>query len=129
MYTHTIFETWRIRWNDREKCVFACSCRSASRVSTRDRTLSGGSTPSIIGDSLTRVNSVTSVLKRLFSKDDRPDGGTSSGTKTPGRLATSSSAASLQNRIVGKKNFEFFFSVIDIYLITYRSFENSYNDI
>ncbi|XP_016920359.1 bestrophin-4 isoform X2 [Apis cerana] len=74
--------------------------RSASRVSTRDRTLSGGSTPSIIGDSLTRVNSVTSVLKRLFSKDDRPDGGTSSGTKTPGRLASSSSAASLQNRII-----------------------------
>lgn len=74
-------------------------------MSTRDRTLSGGSTPSIIGDSLTRVNSVTSVLKRLFSKDDRPDGGTSSGTKTPGRLATSSSAASLQNRIVGTFKF------------------------
>ncbi|KOX69683.1 Bestrophin-2 [Melipona quadrifasciata] len=74
--------------------------RSASRVSNRDRTLSGGSTPSIIGGSLTRVNSVTSVLKRLFSKEDRPDGGTSAGTKTPGRLATSSSAASLQNRAV-----------------------------
>lgn len=74
-------------------------------MSTRDRTLSGGSTPSIIGDSLTRVNSVTSVLKRLFSKDDRPDGGTSSGTKTPSRLATSSSAASLQNRIVGTFKF------------------------
>ncbi|XP_043528624.1 bestrophin-4 isoform X2 [Frieseomelitta varia] len=72
--------------------------RSASRVSNRDRTLSGGSTPSIIGGSLTRVNSVTSVLKRLFSKEDRPDGGTSAGTKTPGRLASSSSAASLQNR-------------------------------
>ncbi|KOC66844.1 Bestrophin-2 [Habropoda laboriosa] len=74
--------------------------RSASRVSNRDRTLSGGSTPSNLGGSLTRVNSVTSVLKRLFSKEDRPDGGTSSGTKTPGRLATSSSAASLQNRAV-----------------------------
>lgn len=74
--------------------------RSASRVSNRDRTLSSGSTPSIIGGSLTRVNSVTSVLKRLFSKEDRPDGGTSAGTKTPGRLATSSSAASLQNRAV-----------------------------
>lgn len=74
--------------------------RSASRVSNRDRTMSGGSTPSIIGESLPRVNSVTSVLKRLFSKDDRPDGGTSSGTKTPGRLASSSSAASLQNRAV-----------------------------
>ncbi|CAK9804900.1 Best2 [Anthophora quadrimaculata] len=74
--------------------------RSASRVSNRDRTLSGGSTPSNLGGSLTRVNSVTSVLKRLFSKEDRPDGGTSSGSKTPGRLATSSSAASLQNRAI-----------------------------
>ncbi|XP_034196709.1 bestrophin-4 isoform X2 [Osmia lignaria lignaria] len=75
--------------------------RSASRVSTRDRTLSGGSTPSNLGGSLTRVNSVTSVLKRLFSKEDRPDGGVSSGIKTPGRLANSSSSASLQNRLVG----------------------------
>ncbi|XP_076620326.1 bestrophin-4 isoform X2 [Colletes latitarsis] len=74
--------------------------RSASRVSNRDRTLSGGSTPSNLGGSLTRVNSVTSVLKRLFSKEDRPDGGLTSGTKTPGRLAASSSAASLQNRAV-----------------------------
>ncbi|XP_076640972.1 bestrophin-4 isoform X3 [Halictus rubicundus] len=71
--------------------------RSASRVSNRDRTLSGGSTPSNIGGSLTRVNSVTSVLKRLFSKEDRPDGGVFSGTKTP---AASSSTASLQNRAV-----------------------------
>ncbi|XP_063979651.1 bestrophin-4-like [Diachasmimorpha longicaudata] len=69
--------------------------RSGSRVSTRDRPFTGGSTPSNIGGSLTRVNSVTSVLKRLFSKEDRPDG---SGAKTPGRLANSSSAASLQNR-------------------------------
>ncbi|XP_043253560.1 bestrophin-4-like isoform X2 [Colletes gigas] len=74
--------------------------RSASRVSNRDRTLSGGSTPSNLGGSLTRVNSVTSVLKRLFSKEDRPDGGLNSGTKTPARLAASSSAASLQNRAV-----------------------------
>lgn len=72
--------------------------RSTSRASNRDRTLSGGSTPSNLGGSLTRVNSVTSVLKRLFSKEDRPDGNVSSGTKTPGRLAGSSSAASLQNR-------------------------------
>ncbi|XP_031839862.1 bestrophin-2 isoform X2 [Nomia melanderi] len=72
--------------------------RSASRVSNRDRTLSGGSTPSNLGGSLTRVNSVTSVLKRLFSKEDRPDSGVSIGTKTPGRLAGSSSSASLQNR-------------------------------
>ncbi|KAG7198266.1 hypothetical protein KM043_005669 [Ampulex compressa] len=75
--------------------------RSASRVSNRDRTLSGGSTPSNIGGSLTRVNSVTSVLKRLFSKEDRPDGGGSSGSKTPARLPNSSSAASLQTRIPG----------------------------
>ncbi|XP_076276343.1 bestrophin-4 isoform X3 [Lasioglossum baleicum] len=71
--------------------------RSASRVSARDRTLSGGSTPSNIGGSLTRVNSVTSVLKRLFSKEDRPDGSMFSGTKTP---TQSSSTASLQNRVV-----------------------------
>ncbi|XP_066603701.1 bestrophin-2-like isoform X1 [Prorops nasuta] len=76
--------------------------RSASRVSNRDRTLSGGSTPSNLGGSLTRVNSVTSVLKRLFSKEDRPDGASSSsGTKTPARLANSSSAASLANRFPG----------------------------
>ncbi|XP_011297701.1 bestrophin-4 [Fopius arisanus] len=68
--------------------------RSASRVSNRDRPFTGGSTPSNLGGSLTRVNSVTSVLKRLFSKEDRPDGG----SKTPGKLANSSSSASLQNR-------------------------------
>lgn len=85
--------------------VYVFIYRSASRVSNRDRTLSGGSTPSIVGGSLTRVNSVTSVLKRLFSKEDRPDGGTSAGTKTPGRLATSSSAASLQNRAIGMSKF------------------------
>lgn len=85
-------------------------CRSASRVSNRDRTLSGGSTPSNIGGSLPRVNSVTSVLKRLFSKEDRPDGVTSSGTKTPGRIASSSSAASLQNRAIGMLEFRIFTS-------------------
>ncbi|XP_043283504.1 bestrophin-4 [Venturia canescens] len=73
--------------------------RSASRVSTRDRAMSGGSTASNIGGSLTRVNSVTSVLKRLFSKEDRTDGG--SGSKTPGRIPNSCSAASLQNRYPG----------------------------
>lgn len=74
--------------------------RSASRVSARDRALSGisGSTASNIGGSLTRVNSVTSVLRRLFSKEDRPDG---SGNKTPGRIPNSSSAVSLQNRYAG----------------------------
>ncbi|XP_012223330.1 bestrophin-4 isoform X2 [Linepithema humile] len=73
--------------------------RSASRVSTRN--LSGGSTPSILGGSLTRVNSVTSVLKRLFSREDRPDGGHTSDTKTPGKIPPSSSAASLQVRPPG----------------------------
>ncbi|KAK2581959.1 hypothetical protein KPH14_002400 [Odynerus spinipes] len=73
--------------------------RSASRVSNRDRTFSSGSTPSNLGGSLTRVNSVTSMLKRLFSKEDRPDGG-SSGSKTPARLPNSSSAASLQARVI-----------------------------
>lgn len=63
--------------------------------------MSGGSTASNIGGSLTRVNSVTSVLKRLFSKEDRTDGG--SGSKTPGRIPNSCSAASLQNRYQGKK--------------------------
>ncbi|XP_054000930.1 bestrophin-4-like isoform X1 [Hylaeus anthracinus] len=82
----------------RSPTEFGKMARSASRVSTRDRTLSGGSTPSNLDGSLTRVNSVTSVLKRLFSKEDRPDSGFTSGTKTPGRLAASSSAASLQNR-------------------------------
>nr|XP_050868666.1 bestrophin-4-like isoform X1 [Vespula vulgaris]XP_050868667.1 bestrophin-4-like isoform X1 [Vespula vulgaris]XP_050868669.1 bestrophin-4-like isoform X1 [Vespula vulgaris]XP_050868670.1 bestrophin-4-like isoform X1 [Vespula vulgaris] len=72
--------------------------RSASRVSNRDRTFNTGSTPSNLGGSLTRVNSVTSMLKRLFSKEDRPDG-TSSGTKTPGRIPHSSSSASLQARV------------------------------
>ncbi|XP_057317885.1 bestrophin-4 [Microplitis mediator] len=72
--------------------------RSASRVSSRDRTFNGGgSTPSNIGGSLTRVNSVTSILRRLFSKEDRPDGG----NKTPGRIPNSSSSASLQNRVSG----------------------------
>lgn len=72
--------------------------RSASRVSNRDRTFSSGSTPSNIGGSLTRVNSVTSMLKRLFSKEDRTDG-SSSGTKTPARIPNSSSTASLQTRV------------------------------
>lgn len=77
--------------------------RSASRVSNRDRTFNTGSTPSNLGGSLTRVNSVTSMLKRLFSKEDRPDGGgTSSGNKTPGRIPHSSSSASLQARVFGK---------------------------
>lgn len=75
--------------------------RSASRVSNRDRAMSGGSTPSNLGGSLTRINSVTSVLKRLFSKEDRPDGGSSSGNKTPARIPNSSSAASLQTRAGG----------------------------
>ncbi|XP_014209410.1 bestrophin-4 [Copidosoma floridanum] len=61
--------------------------RSGSRVSHRDRTMSAGSTPSNIGGSLTRINSVTNVLKRIFNKEDRPDGT---------RLPNSTSAASLR---------------------------------
>uniref|UniRef100_A0A6V7JK97 Bestrophin homolog n=1 Tax=Bracon brevicornis TaxID=1563983 RepID=A0A6V7JK97_9HYME len=79
--------------------------RSTSRVSNRDRAFSGsGSTASNIGGSLTRVNSVTSVLRRLFSKEDRPDGGNATGYKTPGRIPNSSSAASLQNRQLSSGN-------------------------
>lgn len=76
--------------------------RSASRVSNRDRTISGGSTPSSLGGSLSRINSVTSVLKRIFSREDRPDGGNTSGTKVSGRIPSSCSAASLQIRQPGK---------------------------
>lgn len=75
--------------------------RSASRVSNRDRTISGGSTPSSLGGSLSRINSVTSVLKRIFSREDRPDGGNTSGTKVSGRIPSSCSAASLQIRQPG----------------------------
>ncbi|KAL6438055.1 hypothetical protein ACFW04_004366 [Cataglyphis niger] len=75
--------------------------RSTSRVSNRERNISGGSTPSNLGGSLTRINSVTSVLKRFFSKEDRPDGGATSGTKTPAKITNSSSAASLQIRPPG----------------------------
>ncbi|XP_029171041.1 bestrophin-4 isoform X2 [Nylanderia fulva] len=75
--------------------------RSASRVSNRERNLSTGSTPSNLGGSLQRINSVTSVLKRFFSKEDRPDGNVSSGTKTPAKITNSSSAASLQIRPPG----------------------------
>ncbi|XP_020279361.1 bestrophin-4-like isoform X2 [Pseudomyrmex gracilis] len=75
--------------------------RSASRVSNRERNFSGGSTPSNLGGSLTRVNSVTSVLKRLFSKEDRPDGGNSSGSKVSGKIPSSNSAVSLQIRPTG----------------------------
>lgn len=70
--------------------------RSASRVSARDRALNTGSTASNIGGSLPRVNSITSFVKRIFTKDDRPDG-----NKTPGRIPNSSSSASLQNRYGG----------------------------
>ncbi|XP_011880372.1 PREDICTED: bestrophin-4 isoform X2 [Vollenhovia emeryi] len=76
--------------------------RSASRVSNRERTLSGGSTPSNLGESLTRVSSVTSVLKRLFSKDDRIDGGTTSAAaKASGKMPSTGSTASLQTRLPG----------------------------
>lgn len=70
-------------------------------MSNRERNLSGGSIPSNLGGSLPRINSVTSVLKRFFSKEDRPDGNTASGTKTPAKITNSSSAASLQLRPSG----------------------------
>lgn len=69
-------------------------------MSNRERTLSSGSTGNL-GGSLTRINSVTNVLKRLFSKEDRTDGGTTSGSKTPAKIPNSSSAASLQMRPAG----------------------------
>ncbi|KAL0102089.1 hypothetical protein PUN28_018558 [Cardiocondyla obscurior] len=72
--------------------------RSASRVSNRERNLSGGSTPSNLGESLTRVSSVTSVLKRLFSKDDRTDGNATSAPKTGPKMASMGSTASLQTK-------------------------------
>lgn len=70
-------------------------------MSNRERNISGGSTPSNLSGSLPRINSVTSVLKRFFSKEDRPDGGITSGTKTPAKITNSSSAASLQMRPPG----------------------------
>lgn len=72
-------------------------------MSNRDRNLSGGSTPSNLGESLTRVSSVTSVLKRLFSKDDRTDGGTTSKdtVKATGKIPSTGSTASLQTRPLG----------------------------
>lgn len=68
------------------------------------RNLSGGSTPSNLGGSLTRINSVANAvttLKRLFSREDRPDGAHTSDTKPPGKIPPSSSAASLQVRPPG----------------------------
>ncbi|KAL6259170.1 hypothetical protein P5V15_009091 [Pogonomyrmex californicus] len=72
--------------------------RSVSRMSNRERTSSSDSTSSNLGESLTRVSSVTSVLKRLFSKDDRTDGSATNIAKTSGKMPSSSSAASLQVR-------------------------------
>lgn len=70
--------------------------RSNSRVSNRDGpSMVVGSTASNIGGSLTRINSVTNVLKRLFSKEDKTDGG-SGNVKTPGKIPNSSSSASLK---------------------------------
>ncbi|KAG5345489.1 BEST2 protein, partial [Acromyrmex charruanus] len=75
--------------------------RSTSRVSNRDRNISGGSTPSNLGESLTRVASVTNALKRLFSKDDRTDGGTTSVAKATGKMPSMGSTTSLQPRPSG----------------------------
>jgi len=70
-------------------------------MSNRDRNISGGSTPSNLGESLTRVASVTNALKRLFSKDDRTDGGTTSAAKTTGKMPSMGSTTSLQPRPPG----------------------------
>ncbi|KAG5317367.1 BEST2 protein, partial [Pseudoatta argentina] len=75
--------------------------RSTSRVSNRDRNISGGSTPSNLGESLTRVTSVTNALKRLFSKDDRTDGSTTSVAKATGKMPSMGSTTSLQPRPSG----------------------------
>ncbi|XP_011051184.1 PREDICTED: bestrophin-4-like isoform X3 [Acromyrmex echinatior] len=74
--------------------------RSTSRVSNRDRNISGDST-SNLGESLTRVASVTNALKRLFSKDDRTDGGTTSAAKATGKMPSMGSTTSLQPRPPG----------------------------
>ncbi|XP_018341965.1 PREDICTED: bestrophin-4-like isoform X2 [Trachymyrmex septentrionalis] len=74
--------------------------RSTSRVSNRDRNISGGSIPSNLG-SLTRVASVTNALKRLFSKDDRTDGGTTSAVKATEKMPSMGSTTSLQPRPSG----------------------------
>ncbi|KAG5313408.1 BEST2 protein, partial [Acromyrmex insinuator] len=74
--------------------------RSTSRVSNRDRNISGDST-SNLGESLTRVASVTNALKRLFSKDDRTDGGTTSAAKATGKMPSMGSTTSLQPRPSG----------------------------
>ncbi|KAJ4439628.1 hypothetical protein ANN_07756 [Periplaneta americana] len=86
--------------------------RSISRVSTRERMTSAGSASSIntgsLANSLHRVGSVTSVLRRLFSRE----GPTASSTATqtpatvdgggpPGRIPMSNSSASLHSKLVG----------------------------
>ncbi|RZF32140.1 hypothetical protein LSTR_LSTR004003 [Laodelphax striatellus] len=89
--------------------------RSTSRVSmysrSRERTMSAGSSNSIntnigsIPNSLHRVGSVTSVLKRLFSRDGSAgtgvavDGGNAA--VSAGRLPVSHSTDSLQGRFQG----------------------------
>ncbi|PSN36817.1 hypothetical protein C0J52_18103 [Blattella germanica] len=89
--------------------------RSISRVSTRERMTSAGSTSSIntgsLANSLHRVGSVTSVLRRLFSREG-PNASTTA-TQTPAvvdgsigsagttRIPISNSSASLHSKLVG----------------------------
>lgn len=93
---------------------FTAPKRSMSRSSTRGRMTSAGSASSIsthagsMAASLHRVGSVTSVLRRLFSRDGAPSGATPMGTGSTAdglpqasygaggtRLASSGSSASL----------------------------------
>nr|CAD7430605.1 unnamed protein product [Timema monikensis] len=94
--------------------------RSMSRVSTRERITSAGSQSSIntgsMANSLHRVGSVTSVLRRLFSREGQPSGsvttiptaavdglpGEGEVRRTgPGKIPVSNSSASLHSKFIG----------------------------
>ncbi|XP_068083497.1 bestrophin-2 [Anabrus simplex] len=88
--------------------------RSISRVSTRERMTSAGSASSIntgsLAHSLHRVGSVTSVLRRLFSRDGSSAGNivtATTGTTMDGvvsgtpRIPVSNSSASLHSKFLG----------------------------
>lgn len=82
---------------------FSASNRSSSRVSMhRPRTLSGGSETSVnnIG-SIPRVGSVTSTLKRIFSKESNTPTATVDGYPSAFRLAESQSQTSLTGKLFG----------------------------
>lgn len=73
-----------------------------SNRSTRDRNrdVSGGTTPTF-GEALSRVSSVTNVLKRLFSREDRTDGNTTGAGRTAENMPSMGSTVSLQTRPLG----------------------------